>query len=177
MRRIYYFLSIPVILAIGIVVGLHFTGYLLNNQRIIPPTSQIEWKYLEKVISVDNTTESNSTFYHFPIILNLTEKMKDIPGIENINYKVFVSNDSIQQIIDYYTNILEKDGYSYHDEYSGKMIYEFSEIYYYTFIKGFNGVVIYLSQYAQQTWICYSTSDIIHYQQIFDYMVTHNIIS
>jgi hypothetical protein len=177
MRRKYYFLLILVILSIGIVVGLHFTGYLLNNQRIIPPISQIEWKNLKEFSFTDKTTESNNTSYHFPLILNLTEKMKKIPGIEHINYKVFVSNDSIQQIIDYYTDILEKEGYSYHDEYSGMKTYEYSEIYYYTFIKGLNGVVIYLSQYDQHTWICYSTSDIIHYQQIFNYMIAHNIIS
>jgi len=176
MRRIYYFLLILVILSIGIVVGLHFTGYLLNDQRIIPPRSQIEMKNLKEFSSVNKTTESNNTSYHFPVILNLTKKMKDIPGIEYINYKVFVSNDSIQQIIDYYTDILEKEGYSYHDEYSGMKTYEYSEIYYYTFIKGLNGVIIYLSQYDQHTWICYSTSDIIHYQQIFNYMVAHNII-
>jgi hypothetical protein len=176
MRRIYNFLLIFVILTIGIVAGLHLTGYLLNNQRIIPPSSQIEWKNLEEVISVDNTTESNNTFHHFPLILNLTEKMKDIPGIEHINYKIFIANNSIQQIIDYYTDILEKEGYSYHDKYSGMKTYEYSEIYYYTFTKGLNGVVIYLSEYNQQTWICYSTSDIIHFQQIFDYMTTHNII-
>jgi len=177
MRRIYYFLLIPVILLIGIVAGLHFTGYLLNDQKIIPPSSQIEWKNLKEFSSVNKTTESNNTSYHFPVILNLTKKMKDIPGIEYINYKVFVSNDSIQQIIDYYTDILEKEGYSYHDEYSGMKTYEYSEIYYYTFTKGLNGVIIYLSQDNQQTWICYSTSDIIHYQQIYDYMVTHHIIS
>lgn len=169
MRRIFYFLLILIILSIGIVAGLHFTGYLLNNQRIIPPSSQIEWK--------DKTAEYNNTSFHFPLILNLTEKMKDIPGIEHINYEIFVSNDSIQQTIDYYTDILEKEGYSYHHEYSGVKTYENSEIYYCTFTKGLNGVVIYLSQYDQQTWICYSTSDIIHYQQIFDYMVAHGIIS
>ena len=156
---------------------MHFTGYLLNNQRIIPPSSQIKWKNLEQVISVDNTNGSNNISYHFPVMLNLTEKMRDIPGIENINYEIFVSNDSIPQIIDYYKDILEKEGYSYHDEYSDMKTYEDAEIYYYTFIKGLNGVVIYLSHHDQKTWICYSTSDIIHYQQIFDYMIAHDIIS
>jgi hypothetical protein len=172
MRRIYYFLLLLVILSSGIVVGLHFTGYLFNNQRIIPPGSSVEWKNLDEGFSVNNTTSSD-----FPLILNLTKEMKDIPGIEHVHYEVFVSNDSIQQITEYYKGILEKDGYSYHDEYSGMTMYEDSEIYYLTFIKGLNGVVIYLSQYNQQTWICYSTSDILHYKQIFDYMVTHGIIS
>lgn len=171
MRRIYYFLLLVVILSSGIVTGLHFTGYLFNNQQIIPPISSIEWKHL------DNTTESNTTSSQFPLILNLTEKMKDIPGIEYIHYEVFVSNDSVQQVIEYYTDILEKEGYSYHDEYSGVTTYEYSQIYYYTFIKGLNGVVIYLSQYDQQTWICYSTSDILHYKQILEYMISHDIIS
>jgi len=177
MRRIYYFLLLLVILSSGIVVGLHFTGYLLNNQRLIPPSSQIEWKNLDDFFPGDNTTTSNTTSSQFPLILTLTEKMKDVPGVENINYEIFVSNDSMQQILEYYTGILEKEGYSYHDEYSGMKTYEYSKIYYHTFIKGLNAVVIYLSDYNQQTWICYSTSDIIHYKQIFDYMIAHNIIS
>jgi hypothetical protein len=177
MRRRYYFLVILVVLVSGIVAGLHFTGYLFNDQRIIPPRSQIEWKNLDDGFPVDNTTGSNTTSYHLPIILNLTEQMKDIPGIEHIKYEVFVSNDSIQQVIEYYTDILEKDGYAYHDEYSGMKTYEYAEIYYYTFIKGLNGVVIYVSEYDQHTWICYSTGDILQYKQIFEYMVAHNIIS
>jgi hypothetical protein len=176
MRRRYYFLLIPVIVIIGIVVGLHFTGYLLNEQRIIPPSSLINWKNLDGMSSADQTTGSNTTSYPYRVILNLTEQMKGIPGIDYINYEVFLSNDSMQQVIEYYTDILEKDGYSPHDEYSGMMTYDSSEIYYYTFTKGLNGVVIYLSEYDQQTWICYSTGDILHYKQIFDYMVTHNII-
>lgn len=172
MRRIYYFLLLLVILSSGIVIGLYFTGYLFNNQRIIPPSSPVDWEHLDDGFSVNNTTSS-----HVPLMLNLTKKMKDIPGIKYIQYEVFVSNDSIPQVVEYYTDILEKDGYSYHDEYSGITTYESSEIYYYTFIKGLNGVVIYLSEDDHQTWICYSTSDILHYQQIFNYMVTHDIIS
>lgn len=175
MRRLYISLVIVFILIIGIIVSLHMTGYLLNDQRIIPPRSQIEWgNLIENPSSVSN--ESNNTVYYFPLILNLTEKMKDIPGIKNINYEIFVSNDSVKEIIDYYTDILESDGYGYHNEYSGNKTYEYAKIYYYTFIKGLNGVVIYLSSYNQQTWICYSVSDIIHYKEIFDYMVDNNII-
>jgi hypothetical protein len=176
MKRRYYFLLIPVILAIGIVVGLNFTGYLFNDQRIIPPSSPIEWENFDEVVYANTSTKSNTTAYPYLVILNFTEQMKDIPGVEYIKYKVFVSNDSRQQVIDYYTDILEKEGYSYHDEYSSMMTYDYSKIYYYTFTKGLNGVVIYLSEYHQQTWICYSTSDIIHYKLIFDYMTTHNII-
>ena len=163
-------------LIIGIIIGLHVTGYLLNNQRIIPPKSQIEWKNPNENNSIGNSNDSNNEAYNFPVILNLTEKMKEIPGIENIKYKIFVSNDSIQQIINYYSDILEKEGYGYYDEYSGMKSYENNEIYYYTFIKGLNAVVIYLSSYNQKTWICYSVSDIIHYKEIFDYMVKNNII-
>ena len=177
MRRIYYFILLLVILSSGIVVCFHFTGYLPNDQRIIPPSSPVEWKNLDDGFSIDDTAESNTTYSRVPVILNLTKKMNEIPGIEYIQYEVFVSNDSIQQVVEYYTDILEKDGYSYHDEYSGITTYESSEIYYYTFIKGLNGVVIYLSENDHQTWICYSTSDIFHYKQIYEYMVALNIIS
>ena len=171
MRRRYYFLVLFVVLVSGIVVGLQLTGYLFNTQRIIPPSSQLEWENLDDEVSIDNTS------YQLPIILNLTEQMKDIPGIEHIKYEVFASNDSRQQVIAYYTNLLEKDGYSFHDEYSGIQTYEYAEIYYYTFIKGLNGVVIYVSQDNQHTWVCYSTGDVLQYKEIFEYMVDHNIIS
>jgi hypothetical protein len=171
MRRRYYFLVLFVVLISGIVVGLQLTGYLFNTQRIIPPSSELDWEHLDDEVSIDNTS------YEIPIILNLTEQMKDIPGIEHIKYEVFVSNDSRQQVIVYYTDLLEKDGYSFHDEYSGMQTYEYAEIYYYTFIKGLNGVVIYVSQDDQHTWVCYSTGDVLQYKEIFKYMVDHNIIS
>lgn len=176
MRRRYYFLLIPVIVIIGIVVCLHLTGYLFNDQRIIPPSSPVDWKKLDGFNSMNQTAGSNITSYPYRVILNLTEQMKEIPGIENIKYEVFVSNDSMLEVVEYYTHILENDGYSYHDEYSGVMSYNSSNINYYTFTKGLNAVVVYVSEYNQLTWICYSTSDIIHYKEIFDYMVSHGIL-
>lgn len=177
MRRRYYFFVVLVVLVVGIILGLQFMGYLSNDQRIIPPRSHIEWNSLDDGFSGDNTTGSTNTSDVPPIILNLTEKMKDIPGIEHIKYEVFVSNDSRQQVIAYYTDILEKDGYTYHDEYSGSETYEYAEIYYYTFIKGLNGVVIYVSQDDQHSWICYSAGNVLYYKEILEYMITHNIIS
>lgn len=168
MRKIFYLLLVIVVLLIGLVAGLHFTGYLFNNQQIISPYSSIEWN--------NSSSRSSNTLTQVPIIQNLTKQMKDIPGIEYINYRVFISNDSIQKNIQYYADILKKDGYSYQTDYSGISTYEYAEIYYYTFIKGLNAVVIYLSDYNHQTWICYSTGDAIHYQQIFNYMVSHHII-
>jgi hypothetical protein len=176
MRRLYISLTIIFIIIIAIVSGLHLTGYLFNSQKIIPPPSQIEWKNLIENSSESHRNESNDSAYQYPLILNLTEKIKNIPGIENINYEIFVSNDSIHQIVDYYKDILEVEGYEYHDEYSGMNTYEDAEIYHHTFTKGLNGVVIYLSSYNQQTWICYSVSDILTYKDIFDYMIDNDII-
>lgn len=183
MRQV-YILAIGVFLIfIGIVAGFYFSGYLTSDQEIIPPESYINWEQYEDNSSIsnkNNTTEddqSDSTNQEFPLMLSLTETMSDIPGIENINYEVFVSNDSIHQIFDYYEGLLKKEGYAYHEEYSSIGFYESSEIYYYTFIKGLNAVIFYLSEYDQKTWVCYSTGSVLQYQDIYNYMLDHDIIT
>lgn len=183
MRKMYLVLVILTVLSVGTVVGLHLTGYLLNDQRIIPPQSTIDWEHGEENPTENTSTgwtdtnESNHTTDQFPLLVNLTETMKDVPGIEYVKYEIFVTNETMNQVIAYYKDILEADGYAYHDEYSGMKMYESSEIYYYTFVKGLNGVVVYVSQYHQQTWVCYTTSDIVHYQQIFEYLIDQGILS
>ena len=98
------------------------------------------------------------------------------PNIENINYEIFVSNESIKTIFNEYNEILTNDGYTYHEEYSGEFLYESSKLYYYTFMKGLNGVVIYMTHHNGQTWICYSSGNVLQYQEIFDYMQENDII-
>ena len=120
--------------------------------------------------------ESNTTSNDFPVLLNLTNKMKEIPGIENINYEIFISNNSMIEVLSDYQQILKSEGYSYNKEFSGSRFYESSNIYYHVFIKGINSVIIYLTNYNQQTWICYSTGNVQQYQEIFNYMISHDII-
>jgi len=171
MKKKYFLVVFTVLLSSGIVVGLHVTGYLFNDQRILPPESSVEWETIQ-----EDSSDSSSSGSEFPSMLNLTEAIKDIPGIEKIKYKIFVSRESIDQVLAYYTNVLENDGYAYHDEYSGMKTYGSSEIFYYSFVKGLNGVVIFLSQFNHQTWVCYSTGNLLQYQQIFDYITTHNLL-
>lgn len=185
MRKISYLFIILVILAVVIVAGLHFTGYLLNNQKIIPPGSDIEWESFEDVFpdeksdksnNSSNNFQTNNSSKDFPLLVNLTEKLKDVPGIENINYEIFISNDTVERIIESYKDILKEQGYTYHSKYSGSRYYESSEIYYHTFNKGFNGVAIYMTIFNEQTWICYSTGSVFDYREIFEYLTKHNII-
>jgi hypothetical protein len=176
MNKIFKFLLILIIISIGLVLGLHFTGYISNNQAIIPPGSEFEWKQYNEDYNSNPLNKSENSSRDFPLLLNIFEKMKDIPGIENINYEIYVSNNSMQQVINYYQDVLGEKGYSYHEEYSNVGSYENSDIYYHTFIKGLNGVVIYLANYNLKTWICYSTGNVFQYQEIFDYMIQHNII-
>ena len=174
-----------VILIFGILAGLHLNGYLLNNQKIIPPGSDIDWESFKDVFPDEKPNESNNssstslinnTSEDFPFLVNLTEKLKDVPGIENINYEIFISNDTVERIIESYKDILRKQGYSYHSKYSGSRYYESSLIYYHTFNKGLNGVAIYMTIFNEQTWICYSTGSVFHYREIFEYLTKHNII-
>ena len=170
MKRRYYLVPLMVIVSVGIVVGFHVTGYLFNDQRIIPPVSSVE---LEEV--QDGGSESSSGSGSPPMLI-LTEQLKEVPGIKNIRYELFVSSESMDQVLAYYTNELEKEGYAYHEEYSGMQTYNSAEVFYHAFAKGLNGVVIFLSEYNHQTWVCYSTGNVLQYQRIFDYMTSHGIL-
>ncbi len=171
MKRRYYLIVLVVILSFGIIIGLQVNGYLFNDQRIIPPGSLKEWEDIKNRSSNGQTSGSGS-----PAMLNLTDKMKEIPGIEKIKYDVFLSNKSMQQVIEYYTDILANDGYSYHSEYSGMMTYGSSDLSYHSFAKGLNGVVIFLSEFGSKTWVCYTTGGVLQYQQIYKYMATHHLL-
>jgi hypothetical protein len=171
MKKRYYVVGLVMLLSVGFLVGLHVTGYLFNDQRIIPPVSSVEWEMIQ-----DESPGDNSSGSEFPSMLNLTETLQEVPGIERIKYKVFVSSESMDQVLAYYTEVLEHEGYAYHEEYSGMKTFRSSEIYYYSFAKGLNGVVVFLSEYHQWTWVCYSTGNVLQYQRIFDYVNTHDIL-
>jgi len=170
MKRRYYVVALVVMVSVGVVVGLQVTGYLFNDQRIIPPVSSVELDGIQDESS-ENPSESGS-----PPMLNLADQLDEIPGIKSIKYKIFVSSESMEQVLLYYTDVLENDGYAYHSEYSGMQTYQSSEIFYHAFVKGLNGVVIFLSEYNQHTWVCYTTGGVLQYQQIFDYLTAHNIL-
>lgn len=175
MRKIFILLIIIVVIVLGITVSLHLTGYLLNDQKIIPPGSELDWKNFEEVYPVEKYEEANNSSKDFPLIVNFTEKIKEIPGIKNINYDIFISNESIESIIESYKNILVEQGYAYQKKYSGMESYESYNIHYYIFIKGFNGIAIYMTTFEEQTWICYSTGSVLQYREIFDYITKNNM--
>ena len=170
MKRRYYLIALMVLVSVGVVVGLQVTGYLFNDQRIIPPVSSVELDEIQDEGS-ENPSESG-----LPPMLNLTEQLKEVPGIKNIRYEIFVSSESMDQVLASYTNELENDGYAYHEEYSGMQTYHSAEIFYHAFAKGLNGVVIFLSEYNHRTWVCYSTGNVLQYQQIFEYLTAHGIL-
>jgi len=171
MKKRYYVIGLVVLLSVGFLVGLHVTGYLFNDQRIIPPISSVEWETIQ-----DESSGANSSSSELPSMENLTETLQEIPGIERIKYKIFVSSESMDQVLAYYTGVLEHEGYAYHEEYSGMKTVGSSEIYYYSFAKGLNGVVVFLSEYGSRTWVCYSTGSVLQYQRIFEYINTHDLL-
>ncbi len=168
-KRRYYLVAVIGILLVGVVVGLQVAGYLFSDGRIIPPVSLVEWE-----TSQDGGNQSTGS--DAPPMLNLTNQLSEVPGIKNIKYKVFVSSDSMDQVLAYYTDVLENKGYAYHSEYSGSQRYQGSLIYYYAFAKGLNGVVIFLSEYGSHTWVCYTTGGVLQYQQILEYLTSHGIL-
>jgi len=168
MKKIFYPLIFLLILVIGIVSGLQYTGFFFNESQIITPDGYIDWEQFDNETFNFNDDEYINSSNNYSIFLDITEKMKEIDGIENINYEIFMTNDSMQDIIQYYSNILELDGFSISTEYSGITPSEYYELNYYTFIKGFNGVVIFIKTYEKLTWVFYSTGNILEYQNIIN---------
>ena len=50
----------------------------------------------------------------------------------------------MQDVIQYYKKIMKENGYSFQIKYSGITPIEYFELNYYTFIKGYNSVVIFI---------------------------------
>ena len=169
-------LSIISILVIIILISLQLSGFLFVDKSIKTPGSNLDWEPIDKDDIKDNSNDSNNSDNDFPLLYNFIKLLEEVPGIENINYEIFVSNETMKIIFNEYKEILENDGYNYHEEYSGEFMYESSRIYYYTFMKGLNGVVIYMTYHNSQTWICYSSGNVLQYQEIFDYMQENDII-
>jgi len=168
MKKMFYLLIFILILIIGIVSGLQYTGYFFYNEEIISPGENIEWQKFDNNTLIINENESLNSSNDYSIFLDITEKLKEIDGIENITYEIFITNNSMMDIIQYYSNLLELDGYTFSNEYSGITPSEYFELTYYTFIKGFNGVVIFIKTHQMLTWICYSTGNILEYQNIIN---------
>lgn len=171
MNRRYYFVALIALMIVGVVIGLQVTGYLFNDQRIIPPVSSVT---LEEILGESPAGHASGS--GVPPMLNLTERLKEVPGIKNIKYEVFASNASKDQVLAHYTYVLENNGYTYHSEYSGMQRFHSVEIFYYAFAKGLNGVVIFLSEYNSYTWVCYTTGGVLQYQQIFKDLTSQGIL-
>lgn len=158
MKKIFYLL-LTMIAIIFLITILQYNGYLFINNKTINPSDQIN---LEQF---DNNKNSSS---NYSIFTNITNKIKDIEGIESIDYEIFITNNSMDQIIQYYSTQLESDGYSISLDNSGITPSEYFEMNYYTYIKGVNGVVIFIKTHENQTWFFYSSGSIFEYQKIID---------
>jgi hypothetical protein len=167
MKKILIFWISIILIIIGVFAVLGNNGYLFVNHTVIPPISSVE---LEKINddTLINITNSNFSSNDYNIFYNLTNKINELKGIENIEYKIFISNETIEDIKNFYRNILRELGYDYYETYSDSIFYDSNKFNYYTFIKGFNGVVIFMTSYNEFTWICYSTGHVFDYQVILD---------
>ena len=61
-----------------------------------------------------------------------------------------------------------EEGYSYNDLYSGITPPDYFELNYFTFVKGFNTVVVFTKTGQNLTWLCYSTGNLLDYQYIIE---------
>lgn len=170
MKKLLIFGIILISISVGVIAVLGYNGYLFIDHTVIPPKSSFKWSEYGNDSNIINIDESNNSSYDFSIFSKITEKLKTIKGIENINYQIFISNESLTDIKKYYKTILKELDYEYHDEYNGVIFYDFFELDYFTFINGFNGVVIFLTSYNSYSWICYSTGHVLDYQNILDHI-------
>jgi hypothetical protein len=168
MNKIFYLPILLTILIFSVVIGLIFLEYFFYEEEIVNPGGNIYWQKFDNNSFIFNDTETIYNSNNYSIFTNITEKIKEIDGIENINYEIFISNNSISEIIEYYSKKLEEDGYSINNEYSGVTPYEYFELKYYTYIKGINGVVIFIKTIENLTWVCYSTGNLLEYENIIN---------
>ena len=101
MKKMFYLLIFILILIIGIVSGLQYTGYFFYNEEIISPGENIEWQKFDNNTLIINENESLNSSNDYSIFLDITEKLKEIDGIENITYEIFKTNNSMMDIIQY----------------------------------------------------------------------------
>jgi len=165
MKKIYFITTLLIALVI-IISFLQFNGYLFNKNEIISSPEFINWQEFDNK-NYNNESENNDS-YNYSMFNDITDEINEIEGIENINYDIFITNKSIEDIIFYYSTLLEEDGYSYSLEYSGITPIDYYELNYFTFIKGLNGVVIFLKSYEKLTWVCYSSGSMLEYQNIIN---------
>jgi hypothetical protein len=149
------------------VVVIKYSDYLYRDEKIIQPQEYIEWDKFQNNTSIFNE-ENINPMENYSIFNQISESIKDIDGIEKINYEIFITNNSMQNILEYYTNQLENEGYSLNLEYSGITPSEYYELNYYTYIKGLNGVVIFIKTHEKLTWVLYSNGNILDYQDIIN---------
>jgi hypothetical protein len=168
MKKNFYIVSIIIIIVLTIIGGLQFGGYILNDNEIKPPGNYDDWQKFDENTYISNNSDQIDDTTNYSIFNEITDKIRELNGIEKISYEIFITNNSNENVIRYYNSTLIEEGYSYNTEYSGITPEEYYELDFYTYVKGLNAVVIFLKTYKSLTWICYSTGNILDYQKIVE---------
>lgn len=158
---------LSVILAI-LISGLYFTGFILNNNQVKPPAEGDIWQKFDKNNNTFNDTNFFNNSLNYSIFSDISNMISDINGIDKIEYEIYLTNQTLIDIIEYYNLILIQDGFSYNEDYSGITPSEYFELDFYTYTKGLNAVVIFLKSVDSVSWVCYSTGNLLDYQSILE---------
>jgi len=162
---------VAVLITVGIIgAGAYVAydkGYIPIGMPIEEPPGNFE-KYDGDIGSLD---EPDGTIPDYASDLDwFYDTLSKIPGIEKINYEVFLTDSSESEVYNNYKNKLEAKGYTEHPDYSGTTFNEDGySIEVYAFVEGLTGVVFATTQLDGKTGVFYSTGNVMDYISIFEW--------
>jgi len=133
------------------IIALNF-GYLPVKAFLEPPEPE---NYIAEV-------DVNSYMNHY-------REIKDIPNIDNIKYKIYVTDDNVDTTANNYERKLKDEGYSL--EYRGVVNKKGMDFYYYGFIKGITAIGIIMTSdasdiFGHETTILSTIGSVFEYEEI-----------
>ncbi len=149
------FVTVTVLLGIG--------GFVTYNAGFIPIK-----ELLETQEPIGNTEEINIDEY-----MDEYPEIKNIPNLDNLKYKAYETDESIDAVANDYKLKLENDGYSI--KYEGTVYKRGIPFQYYGFLKRFTAVGIIMTSdvnvtFGNETKVLYTTGSIFEYREIMNFI-------
>jgi len=135
------------------------TGYAIVEE-FIPIGTPIREPTGAQKLETEKEIELSEKYQHY---------LRDIPHIERISYKLFISDKPLSEIKENYHTQLIGEGYKYEEDYSGETIVNGYNIIFVSYTKGLTAVVIFMStgdiigESKEKTAVLYTTGLISDY--------------
>jgi len=138
------------------------TGYAIVEE-FVPIGTPIREPTGAQKLETEKEIELSKKYQHY---------LRDIPHIERISYKLFISDKPLSEVKESYHTQLIGEGYKYEQDYSGEAVVNGYSITFVSYTKGLTAVVIFMStgdiigEDKEKTAILYTTGLISDYMLI-----------